>query len=211
MNSERQKSPVAPFLERRITRRRLLSGAGTLGSGLLIACAVGTSRNNLESAVELPQSQSTPTPEPIKVSGSEGEKRAIIELTEIEYDLFEGLNNIRAAHGLYQLSIDRILVNIARERSNDMAVNDYFAHTSPDGVTAFELMNLASYPYGWAGEILARNDYPQDSTIPIAIRDWMASPDHRDVILGSHYLRIGVGWAKSDGMNFYSAVFTGPA
>lgn len=133
-----------------------------------------------------------------------------VTLTAPEADFIRRLNGERAAVGLPALAVDANLVAIARLRSSDMAARGYFSHTSPDGQTAFTLLDQSGIPYSWAGENLARNNYPPAETVTVAVRDLMASPSHRANILNSHYTRVGVGYTEdSDGMHYYTIVFVG--
>ncbi len=93
-----------------------------------------------------------------------------------------------------------------------MASLNYFAHTSPNsGDTAFSLMDAYRVPYGWAGENLARNNYPDDQTVAVAIRDLMASDGHRSIILNTNFTHIGVAVAfDGAGMKYFTMVFIGP-
>ena len=131
-------------------------------------------------------------------------------LAPLEAELARALNAERAAAGLPALAVDADLVAIARTRSGDMAAKGYFSHTSPDGQTAFTLLDQLGIPYSWAGENLARNNYPLTETVAVAIRDLMASPPHRANILNPNYTRLGVGHAEgSNGMHYYTMVFVG--
>jgi uncharacterized protein YkwD len=126
--------------------------------------------------------------------------------------LFNEINAQRAANGQSALAANGCVVYVAQLRSGDMAANGYFSHTSPDGSTAFSLLTAYDVPYGWAGENLARNNYPDDETVGVAIRDLMASPGHRDNILNSHYTQMGVGVAiDGEGIRYYTMTFIGPA
>ena len=128
----------------------------------------------------------------------------------MEADFTSRLNAERAAAGLPALAVDPDLVAIARIRSSDMATVGYFSHTSPQGQSAFTLLDQWGIPYAWAGENLARNNYPLDETVAVAIRDLMASPPHRDNILNPNYTRVGVGYAEDgSGMRYYTIVFVG--
>jgi len=131
-------------------------------------------------------------------------------LSAFESDILAGINAQRTAAGMAPLQLDPSLVMVARERSNDMAQNGYFAHVSPTGDTAFSLMDRYGIPYAWAGENLARNNYPDDESVAVALRDWMASQGHRDNILGPHYQTVGVGAAVDGaGMKYFTLVFVG--
>ncbi len=125
--------------------------------------------------------------------------------------LFNDINAQRTANGLSALAADGCVAYVALERSNDMATRHYFSHTSPDGTGAFDLLTANGVPYGWAGENLARNNYPDDQTEAVAIRDLMASQGHRDNMLSTNYTAMGVA-AVNDGtgMWYYTMVFIGP-
>ncbi len=133
------------------------------------------------------------------------------QLTAFESDIFTQQNAQRVAAGLPPLTLDGSLVAVARMRSNDMVQKNYFAHVSPTGETAFILLDRYGIPYAWAGENLARNNYPDDQSVNVAIHDWMASEGHRENILNVHYTNVGVGSAvDASGMKYFTVVFTGP-
>lgn len=127
-------------------------------------------------------------------------------------ELFNAINTERASAGMAALAAHGCLVYVAQLRSQDMASRGYFSHTSPEGQNAFDLMDANGVPYGWAGENLARNNYPDGETVGVAIRDLMASQGHRDNILSPNYTDLGVA-AVNDGagMWYYTMVFIGPA
>ena len=134
----------------------------------------------------------------------------MVSLVAFEADIFAGINAERVAVGLPALQLDPNLVMVARERSNDMAQKGYFAHVSPTGETAFTIMDRYGIPYAWAGENLARNNYPDDESVAVTMRDWMASQGHRDNILNPHYSTVGVGAAVDGaGMKYFTLVFVG--
>jgi len=126
-------------------------------------------------------------------------------------DLFNAINNERTSAGMPALAEHGCVVYVAQLRSDDMASRGYFAHTSPEGATAFSLMDANGVPYGWAGENLARNNYPSNDAVGVAIRDLMASQGHRDNILNPNFTHLGVA-AVDDGtgMWYFTMVFIGP-
>ena len=151
-----------------------------------------------------PTAPPTPVPPPPPQAPS-------MTLTAFEADIYAGVNNERIAAGLAPLQIDAALVNVARDRSNDMIQKGYFGHVSPTGETAFTLLDRYGIPYGWAGENLARNNYPDDESVAVAMHDWMASQGHRENMLNVHYTNVGVGSAvDASGMKYFTVVFTGP-
>jgi len=129
-----------------------------------------------------------------------------------EQALFDATNVRRVSQGLAPLRANGYLVGVARIRSQDMATNDYFAHTSPvTGDTAFSLMDAYGVPYGWAGENLAMNNYPAAECVGVADQALWDSPAHRENILNPHYTDVGIGLRVSpDGMYYFTIVFTGP-
>ena len=126
-------------------------------------------------------------------------------------DLFNAINDQRVQNGESALAADGCVTYVAQLRSSDMAARNYFSHTSPDGTSAFDLLDANGVPHGWAGENLARNNYPDDQSVAVAIRDLMASQGHRDNILSTNYTALGVGFADDgSGMKYYTMVFIGP-
>lgn len=125
--------------------------------------------------------------------------------------LFNEINSERTQAGLLALTEYGCVVYVAQLRSQDMADRSYFSHSSPEGETAFSLMDTYGVAYGWAGENLARNNYPDDETVAVAIRDLMASEGHRTNILNENFTRMGVGMAiDSEGIRYYTMLFVGP-
>lgn len=125
--------------------------------------------------------------------------------------LFNAINAERTQQGLAALGADGCAVFVGQARSDDMANLGYFAHTSPSGATAFSLLDAYGVPHGWAGENLARNNYPDAEAVGVAIRDLMASQGHRDNILNVNYTHLGVGLAiDGGGMKYFAMIFIGP-
>jgi uncharacterized protein YkwD len=125
--------------------------------------------------------------------------------------LFSAINNARAQNGMGALAADGCVTYVAQVRSNDMAARGYFAHESPDGSSAFSLLDANRVPHGWAGENLARNNYPADETVAVAIRDLMNSPPHRENILSGNYTALGVAeTTDASGIHYFTMIFIGP-
>ena len=53
------------------------------------------------------------------------------------------------------LTMNPILLSIARAHSQDMNDRNYFDHTDPNGTTAFQRMTNAGYEFTSAGENIA--------------------------------------------------------
>jgi uncharacterized protein YkwD len=102
-------------------------------------------------------------------------------------DLLTDTNVARAQSSLPNLKINDKLDNAAFAKAQDMFANNYWAHTSPTGVTPWKWLGDAGYNYDVAGENLAKN-YP---TAQATVDAWMASPTHRANILNTKYQDIG--------------------
>lgn len=97
-------------------------------------------------------------------------------------------NQQRASAGLAPLSWNAQLATSASLKVQDMCAKDYWAHTSPDGLTPWTFMQRAGYSYYTAGENLGKG-FSTDSGLLSA---WMNSPTHRANILNASYTEMGV-------------------
>jgi hypothetical protein len=97
-------------------------------------------------------------------------------------------NEKRTQAGVSVLSYNALLTQAAFAKGNHMLANQYWAHIAPDGTEPWKFFTDAGYRYRYAGENLAR-----DFSNPAAIVDaWMASPTHRENLLSTKYVDIGV-------------------
>jgi uncharacterized protein YkwD len=119
-------------------------------------------------------------------------------------------NQARTSRGLPALKVDSALTSIARWRSKDMIVRDYFSHDipSPPGGRVFNEMDRRGYCYSLAGENIGWNNYPDDVATQQIQQMFMASSGHRANILGSRWDHIGVGAYKgSTGKKVWTVLF----
>ena len=113
------------------------------------------------------------------------------------------VNEQRAKNGLSPLTLNWELSRVARYKSEDMARNRYFSHTSPPYGTPFEMIRSFGLSYRSAGENIA---YGQRT--PAAVMDaWMNSSGHRANILNASYTQIGVGYYANG--NYWTQMFIG--
>lgn len=87
----------------------------------------------------------------------------------------------------------------ARGHSEDMAVNNYFSHTSLDGRTFDQRIREAGYggAYPWGENIAAGQSTPEE-----VVTGWMASPGHCTNIMSPGFKAIGVGYAFRSGSTY---------
>ncbi len=102
------------------------------------------------------------------------------------------VNSAREANKLNTLKESYILDKAAEDKLNDMIKNNYFAHTSPQGVTPWHWFKINNYDYEYAGENLAIGFYDAVDQH----NAWMNSSKHRKNILNPHYNEIGVAIKK---------------
>lgn len=123
---------------------------------------------------------------------------------------YAGVNAIRAQYGMGPLAGDAGLAAVARARSLDMARNNYFSHSPPDGCNYVCLMDRFGVGHAWAGENIAWNTWDWSQSPDVTVQMWKNSPPHLDNILNCHYLRFGAGVARAaDGKIYYTMVFEG--
>jgi uncharacterized protein YkwD len=130
----------------------------------------------------------------------------------MEESLALGINQLRAERGLPPLTNDPQLSAIARFRAEDMATNNYFSHSPPDGCPIRCLLEKNDIAVVWAGEVIAWNTYPIDQSADATIAMWRNSPTHYGTITNGCFTRMGTGAAiASDGRIYHVAVFEGHA
>lgn len=125
------------------------------------------------------------------------------EVQSFEAEVVRLVNEQRAKNGLSALTLNWELSRVARYKSEDMARNRYFSHTSPTYGSPFEMIRSFGLSYRSAGENIA---YGQRT--PAAVMDaWMNSSGHRANILNSSYTQIGVGYYANG--NYWTQMFIG--
>lgn len=118
-------------------------------------------------------------------------------------------NQSRASAGLKALKVDSTLTAVARTRSKDMIVRDYFSHNiPPSGKNVFSILDSKGYCYAIAGENIGWNNYPDDTATRTVHRMFMDSSGHRANIMGRKWDVIGVGAYKGpSGKKMWTVIF----
>lgn len=109
----------------------------------------------------------------------------------LENEIHTQINNIRSSAGLRSLSYNEQIVVVARVHSQDMAINNYFDHTSPDGKTMVNRIYDAKIPCGFYGENIEQT-FSGDTAESI-VNTWMSSSGHRENILSPYFDSEGIG------------------
>ena len=111
--------------------------------------------------------------------------------------LLDKLNAVRAGYGLRAVRPVPVVRLAAHRHSDDMILRDYFAHTSPSGSTLYDRIVRSGFVngYAWsAGETLAWGTGTL-SKPGYVVRGWLASPEHRPIVLSSTWRWIGISRA----------------
>lgn len=139
---------------------------------------------------------------------------------DIERGIHSRINDIREERDLSELTHSEELREVARSHSEDMAENDYYGHTAPDGSTFQDRyeragincrVQISSNQYATGAENIAytyaasniekedgstenyQND--EDEIAQGLVTGWMNSPPHRENILKPYWNAEGVGVA----------------
>lgn len=122
-------------------------------------------------------------------------------LSQFEQQVITLTNAERAKEGLSALQADTKLMQSARAKSDDMAKNNYFSHTSPTYGSPFDQMKSLGISYKAAAENIAQGQKtPQE-----VVQAWMDSPGHRANIMNGSYTHIGVGYSANG--NYWTQQF----
>jgi uncharacterized protein YkwD len=102
------------------------------------------------------------------------------------------VNKRRAAHGVRALRVDRRIQKAAGRHAHDMQRNHFFDHQRPGGPDLLARLRRA----GWSGHAWGENiayGCGPSGTPRGAVRMWMNSPPHRELMLSGTYRQGGVG------------------
>ncbi len=118
-----------------------------------------------------------------------------------EATLWQLTNGDRVNNGVGPIQQHATLVSIARWRSKDMIVNNYFSHNIPacGGCLVFHYYDTNGLSYAWAGENIGWNSGYSDPDSVVAVNSaFMASSEHRGNILNPVWVYGGIGAYGAD-------------
>ena len=90
-----------------------------------------------------------------------------------------------------------------------MATRNYFSHSTPEGEKFLGMMTQRGISYKYAGEILARNNYPDAQAPSTAMTTYLNSAPHKAILMDGRYNLVGIGYARSDedSMHYFTVIF----
>ena len=127
------------------------------------------------------------------------------DITQQARDVLSLVNAERSKQGLNPLTLSDKLTAVANEKARDMAVNNYFSHTSPTYGSPFQMLQQYGIRYKAAGENIAAGQ----QTAEAVMRDWMNSSGHRANILNASYTEIGIGYYDENTRPYWTQEFIG--
>lgn len=121
-------------------------------------------------------------------------RRAAVSLSALEQGVLAGINAFRTQHHLVPLRLSDTLSAAAREHSQQMASDGYFAHESADGSPFWQriqhLYPSSAWRYWSVGENLLWSSPDVDAQG--ALQLWIASPEHRANLLAARWRDVGI-------------------
>jgi uncharacterized protein YkwD len=118
-----------------------------------------------------------------------------------EARLLARVNAERQTAGLASVQLDRTFVGpIARWRSSDMLARRFFSHhvLPPDGPMFSTWLDRAGINYALAGETIGWTTWTDPARAENSVVDgFLASPEHRSILLGAAYTHVSIGVAGS--------------
>ncbi|MBU5439262.1 hypothetical protein KQI42_14660 [Tissierella sp. MSJ-40] len=175
---------------------QIINGQIQKPGGNTNTCKPGSTSDNCKPNTNKPDTNKPDTETPTSDAGS---------LSAVEMEVVRLVNIEREKAGLAPFTASSELSKVARVKSEDMAKNNYFSHTSPTYGDPFAMMKSFGIKYNTAGENIAKGY----SSAQSVVNGWMNSPGHRANILNPRFNKIGVGLYKtSNGTAYWTQMFT---
>ncbi|WP_319941406.1 CAP domain-containing protein [Halomonas jincaotanensis] len=125
------------------------------------------------------------------------------ELTDRKREMLSRINEARSqarqcgnqrSTAVEPLTWNCTLEAAAETHSRDMAENDYFSHTGPDGVGIQQRVGNRGYVWRTVGENIAAGQ----ASIAAVIEGWLESPGHCRNIMNDAFTEMGMAKAEPD-------------
>lgn len=167
----------------------------------LISEPVADTRYSRPRRVNLGGSSATTAKPAAKVSPADG-------ANAVERRAFEQTNAARVENGLAPLVWDPELCRMAREHSEQMALQGYFSHETPDGLQLKERARANGIlHFRVIGENIAYNK-GYDDPGGFAVERWLTSSGHRANMLYPGFQASAIGsYVAADGSTYLTQVF----
>jgi len=145
-----------------------------------------------------PKPAPDPAPEPEPEPDPEPEPKPYTIVSSGETKMLDLINQERQKAGVPPLTMHTKLRELARLKSEDMLVNNYFSHYSEKYGSPFDMMKNNGVLYWSAGENIAKA-----SSVERAHTNLMNSEGHRNNILNPKFDHIGIGIVRCSNTGTY--------
>ncbi len=113
-------------------------------------------------------------------------------------------NKYRNELNLNYLEYDEDLSISATLRAFEIAFNNYFSHTRPNGTNFSTTVEIDNTKMTFIGENIARG---YDTEIEVC-EAWKESQGHYENMVNKNYKKIGIGYFEYNGVIYWSQIFT---
>ena len=146
---------------------------------------------------------------PVAPVGSDGRPLAqVYPITagmdsEISFRLLDGLNALRSAKGVGQVSFNAALNAASATHSRDMAVQNRPWHFGSDGSSPLTRVQRVGYTGKLLGELISETFETELETLG----DWMGQPDTRETLMDPRANELGFAWfQETNGKIWWTAL-----
>lgn len=125
-----------------------------------------------------------------------------------EVQVLDRINAVRSEHHLNRLSGSPDLARVAEAHARDMARRGYLSHVNPDGENPLDRARAAGLKgFRLLAENIARSSV-QANQLDEVMREWLASPLHRENLLNPTFNTTGIGIVETTtGDRVYVQIF----
>lgn len=123
--------------------------------------------------------------------------------TTMANQILDLVNVERKKAGVSPLTLSTEVSSVAQVKSDDMAKNGYFDHTSPTYGSPFTMLTDFGVSYRTAGENIAKGQQSAQAVMTA----WMNSSGHKANILNPNFKQLGVGYSANNGSPVWVQMF----
>ena len=138
--------------------------------------------------------------QPVRDAAARRPQAAAPSTAAMEGELYQALNQERAARNLPAVPVSPELVALARAHSADMARRDVLSHESETGQSYQQRLTEAGVASVASGENLSRSSTCLTRLIHQSLMD---SPPHRENMLNPAYDSVGIGVVDRNGEKYF--------
>ena len=119
-------------------------------------------------------------------------------------EVLDYTNTFRKEANKKELVLDDELSNVAYLRAKEIAHNNMFSHTRPNGTNFFSILDDANIKEDYFGENIGKG---YDGALEVS-NAWRDSHSHYDNIIDDNYSKLGVGIYTYNGTTYWVQLFT---